>query len=116
MKGNIQEQKIALWKRELLITCLILVAVLSQAGFASAATSPQQELVSTLTNVRNLLVAIGTVVAAIGYVITAYMWMLSNGNPEQRYKARKYFVDVTFGIFLLFASSFLVQLAQSLVA
>lgn len=96
--------------------CMVLGVLFVQSGVALAATSPQQELVSTLNNVRNLLIAVGTIVAAIGYVITAYMWMLSNGNPEQRYRARKYFIDVTFGIFLLFASSFLVALAQSLVA
>ena len=100
----------------LFFVCLIGGTIFAVSGTALAATSPQQELVSTLDNVRNLLIAVGTVVAAIGYVITAYMWMLSNGNPEQRYRARKYFVDVTFGIFLLFASSFLVALAQSLVA
>lgn len=87
---------------------------LGAAGIASAAT-PQEELVNTLTNIRNLLIAVGTVIAAIGYILTAYMWMTSTGNPEQRSKARKYFMDVTFGIFLLFISSFLVQLAQSLV-
>lgn len=84
-------------------------------GIAAAAT-PQQDLVSTLNNVRNLLIALGSVIAAIGYIVTAYMWMTSTGNPEQRSKARRYFMDVTFGIFLLFISSFLVQLAQSLVA
>lgn len=93
----------------------VALALFLGAGFASAA-SPQQELISTLTNVRNLLIALGTIVAAIGYIITAYMWMTSTGNPEQRSKARRYFMDVTFGIFLLFISSFLVQLAQSLVA
>ncbi len=97
------------------IAALLLPAILvAAAGLASAAT-PQEELVGTLTNVRNLLVAIGTVIAAIGYVVTAYMWMTSTGNPEQRSKARRYFMDVTFGIFLLFVSTFLVQLAQSLV-
>lgn len=94
---------------------VVAVALLGGTGLASAA-SPQQELVSTLTNVRNLLIGLGTIVAAIGYIITAYMWMTSTGNPEQRSKARRYFMDVTFGIFLLFISSFLVQLAQSLVA
>lgn len=115
MQTTKQKHRTIVWRR-ILIVCLIFVPLISQAGIAAAATSPQQELVDTLTNVRNLLIALGTVVAAIGYVITAYMWMLSNGNPEQRYKARKYFMDVTFGIFLLFASSYLVQLAQSLVA
>lgn len=91
-----------------------IVFFLGAAGLASAAT-PQEELVNTLTNIRNLLIAVGTVIAAIGYILTAYMWMTSTGNPEQRSKARKYFMDVTFGIFLLFISSFLVQLAQSLV-
>ena len=93
----------------------VVLALFFGAGFATAAT-PQQELTSTLTNVRNLLIALGTTVAAIGYIITAYMWMTSTGNPEQRAKARRYFMDVTFGLFLLFISSFLVQLAQSLVA
>lgn len=92
----------------------LLIGVIWASGLASAAT-PQQELVATLTNVKDLLVALGTIVAAIGYILTAYMWMTSTGNPEQRSKARKYFMDVTFGIFLLFISSFLVQLAQSLV-
>ncbi len=109
-----QEHRIVVWRR-LLVVCLVCLPLLTEAGVAAAATSPQQELVNTLTNVRNLLIALGTVVAAIGYIITAYMWMLSNGNPEQRYRARKYFMDVTFGIFLLFASSYLVQLAQSMV-
>jgi type IV secretory pathway VirB2 component (pilin) len=108
--GNLAKRTI------LYFVCIAAGTIFALSGTALAATSPQQELVGTLDNVRNLLIAVGTVVAAIGYVITAYMWMLSNGNPEQRYRARKYFVDVTFGIFLLFASSFLVALAQSLVA
>lgn len=101
--------------REYASVVIFALALLVGVGFASAA-SPQQELVTTLTNVRNLLIALGSIVAAIGYIITAYMWMTSTGNPEQRSKARRYFMDVTFGIFLLFISSFLVQLAQSLVA
>ncbi len=97
------------------VLSICLNILMSAMGFAAAATSPQQELVSTLDNVKNLLIAMGSVIAAIGYILTAYMWMTSTGNPEQRTKARKYFMDVTFGIFLLFISSFLVQLAQSLV-
>ncbi len=107
------------WKRwacaRYCLPLLLVATVTAASGMAAAAASPQEELTNTLANVRNLLVALGTIVAAIGYILTAYMWMTSTGNPETRSKARKYFMDVTFGIFLLFISSFLVQLAQSLV-
>jgi len=91
---------------------LFVFSVASGAAFAAGA---QQDLVTTLDNVKNLLIALGSVVASIGYAVTAYMWMSSGGNPENRAKARKYFADVTVGMFLLFLSSYLVQLAQSLV-
>ena len=97
------------------IPVVLMATLVATSGVVAATATPQQELTNTLTNVRNLLVALGTIVAAIGYIVTAYMWMTSTGNPETRSKARKYFMDVTFGIFLLFISSFLVQLAQSLV-
>jgi type IV secretory pathway VirB2 component (pilin) len=95
---------------------MLLFSTVALSGTALAQGSAQQELVGTLNNVRNLLLAIGSVVAAIGYIVASYMWMTSSGSPEQRAKARRYFMDVTFGVFLLFISSYLVQLAQSLVA
>ncbi|MEM3852460.1 MAG: pilin [Methanomassiliicoccales archaeon] len=95
--------------------CIFLMLLSTSMSIASAQTTPQQELIGTLNNVKNLLLALGSVIAAIGYIVASYLWMTSSGNPEQRAKARRYFMDVTFGVFLLFISSFLVQLAQSLV-
>lgn len=101
--------------------CLFVCLVVGQGLIISTSasmgqTSPQQQLISTLNNVKDLLLAIGTVVAAIGYIVASYLWMTSSGSPEQRAKARRYFMDVTFGVFLLFISTYLVQLAQSLVS
>jgi hypothetical protein len=104
------------YKLIFLAVFLAVVPVCAQTDCPKAIESENLErLINTLVEIQGVLQAIAFVIAAIGYIYVGYLFITATDDPEKINQAKTGFKNVTIGVVIIYAASFIAGLLRDIV-